>query len=179
MESDIIKCMNPYCGREFKDTTKLKMQDSRNGRFINRCPYCHGVNTINTNENAVKRTKFIYIGDHETESHTKMNKRIIKPNLDVEVISKEVLGFRKKCDITEENKEFAPSYGRTLPTSEPNMDETFFQRYAATSFTSSMKPYTPQELMQQKINNRLEEMKSPPDNYRKYNHWWRNKHANK
>ena len=181
MESDIIKCLNPYCNMEFKDTTKLKMQDSRKGRFINRCPYCLGVNTINTNENAVKKTKFIYIGKHMnagTGGHVKTNKRIRKPILDTEYLALKVLGQRKVCDIEEEAKNFAPSYERTLPESEPQIED-LVPKSGGTYDIAQTKPYTPQELMQQKINNRLEEMKSPPDNYRKYNHWWRSKHANK
>ena len=173
MNEDIIKCMNPYCNMEFKDTTKLKMQDSRNGRFINRCPYCLGVNTINTNENAVKRTKFIYIGKKQGERipHKKMTKKIRKPNLDTEHISKKVLNYRQKCDISESSKFFAPGYERTQPCSQTSRED-FVVKTGGTYNIAYTKPYTPQELMQQKINSRLEAMKSPPNNYKKYNNWW-------
>jgi len=179
MNGDIISCLNPYCNMEFKDTTKLKMQDSRSGRFINRCPYCHGVNTINTNENAVKRTKFIYIGSsisREEGSHNKSNGVIKKPDLGNYPIAKEVLGHRQRTDI---HKVSIPP-GRTRPGNEPlKNDDWYTLRRIITKGIVPTKSYTPQELMQQKINSRLEEMKSAPDNYRKYNHWWRQKHADK
>jgi len=173
MNGDIIKCLNPYCNMEFKDTTKLKMQDSRKGQFINRCPYCLGVNTINTNESAVKKTKFIYrgISTHGGTKHTKSTKHVKKVDLDTEHIATKILGIRKGCNVKEELNDF-PS-GRTLPMGEPIKNEGYFQKHGATTVNvAQTKPYTPQELMQQKINNRLEEMKSPPDNYKKYNRWW-------
>jgi len=45
MKGDKIKCLN--CNKIFKDTTELKIQDSRNGLFKNMCPYCYGTNTKN------------------------------------------------------------------------------------------------------------------------------------
>lgn len=47
MYGDRIFCLNPFCKKEFKDTTRLKIQDSRYGKFKNDCPYCHGTNTTN------------------------------------------------------------------------------------------------------------------------------------
>jgi len=128
MNGDIIKCLNPYCNMEFKDTTKLKMQDSRKGQFINRCPYCLGVNTINTNESAVKKTKFIYrgISTHGGTKHTKSTKHVKKVDLDTEHIATKILGIRKGCNVKEELNDF-PS-GRTLPMGEPIKNEGYFQK---------------------------------------------------
>jgi len=47
MYGDKIFCLNPFCKAEFKDTTRIKFQDSRYGKFKNDCPICHGTNTIN------------------------------------------------------------------------------------------------------------------------------------
>lgn len=179
MKDDIIKCLNPFCGREFKDTTKLKMQDSRNGKFVNMCPYCYGINTMNTDKNAKRKNKFIYDSDtilEDTHLQTKIKKRIRKPNLSTKYIAIEVLGNRKECDISEDAEKFSEDYGRTVPRSEGMSIRDFVENKGGTYNVALTKPYTPQELKQQEINNHVEEMKSSPNNYEHYKGWWHKRH---
>lgn len=171
MNGDKIKCGN--CGKIFIDITEIKMQDSRNGKFRNMCPGCYSTNTINLHEDTKRKDKFIYLGDTKGgERHTaKINKKYIKkPNLDVEYISKRVLGFRQQCNVSESKKKFAVGYERTQPRTEKLKDD-FVARTGGTYIVKHIKPYTPQELMQQKLKNQCEKLKSKPNNYRRYKGW--------
>jgi len=182
MYGDIIECLN--CGKKFKDdinqTDKLtgagstyqwQGQDSREGKFKNMCPFCYGTSTRNTHEKTKKEGKFIYLGvsTHGGTKHSKNKKHVKKPLLDTEVIAKQVLGYRKPMNIKETNDDFPP--GRTLPMSEPQKDEDYFQKRKSTSFVKSVKSFTPIELMERKLEAQHKELLSPPDNRGKYRGW--------
>ena len=169
MKGDKIKCGN--CGKIFIDITEIKMQDSRNGKFRNMCPDCYSTNTINLHEDTKRKDKFIYDGTHrDGEIHAKNNKYIKKPILITEYVAKEVLGERQSCDVAEERKNFSIMYERTLPKSETSKED-FVIRTKGTYHVDHIKPYTPQELMQQKLKNQHEELKSKPNNYKHYKGW--------
>ena len=182
MKNDTIKCLN--CGKEFKDDTKQtdKLteagniyqwtgQDSRTDSFRNMCPFCYSTNTKNTHEKTKNKQKFIYEGDHRNAgANKKMSKKIAKPNLNTEHLTLKTLGQRKTCDIREEDKDFAPSFQRTLPKAEPDTGESV-EKHGGTFDTSPVKSFTPIELMERNLKAQHKELLLPPDNRRRYRGW--------
>lgn len=185
MKNDIIKCLNPSCGKTFKDTTnrtdklteagntyQWKGQDSRTGKFKNMCPFCYSTCTENTHEETEKKQKFIYKGTHKNaESRNVKVKRIKKPILSTEYIATKVLGIREACNVEEERKNFAPSFERTLPEVEKMTSKELTIFSGGTFDTSPVRPFTPQELMEHKLDAEYRLRLSPPDNREKYRGW--------
>jgi len=175
MKNDVIKCMN--CGKMFKDNTNCIVQNSREGKFKNMCPFCYSTNTRNTHEKAKTMTKFIYKGKsirRETD-HTKSKRRIKRPDLDTEHIRKEVLGDIQPFNIEEESY----STGRTQPRGEIIRDEDFYRRLVITRKIPPVKAFTPIELMERKLKAQYKELLSPPDNLRRYRKWYYDKRLKK
>lgn len=182
MKGDTIRCLN--CDKKFKDDTKQtdKLteagntyqwtgQDSRTGKFKNMCPFCYSTNTENTHGETKKKAKFIYEGNHRNAgANKKMSKKISKPNLITEYLTLKTLGQRKVCDVREEDKNFAPSYERTLPRSEPDAGDSVAE-HGGTFDTSPVKAFTPIELMERKLKAQHKELLSPPDNFKRYKGW--------
>ena len=182
MKNDIIKCLN--CGKTFKDDTKQtdkltgagntyqwQGQDSRTDNFNNMCPFCYGTNTENTHEATTRKQKFIYEGNHRNAgANKKMSKVVHKPNLETEHLALKVLGQRKSCDVTEEKKDFAPSFQRTLPQVEMDKSE-LVEKTGGTFDTSPVKSFTPIELMERELKAQHKELLLPPDNLSKYRGW--------
>jgi len=160
MKNDVIKCMN--CGKMFKDDTNCIVQNSREGKFKNMCPFCYSTNTRNTHEKAKTMTKFIYGSNTKGEdSHPKTKKIVIKkPNLDNETIAKEVIGWRQSLDATQNKRHI----------SKKTDIETFVITTGGTFYTST-KSFTPIELVERKLKAQHQELLSPPDNFKRYKGW--------
>jgi len=184
MYGDIIHCFN--CGKDFKDTTnktdklsksgkkyQWKGQDSREGNFKNMCPYCYGTNTQNTHKKTKKKQKFKYQVTHKNgeTKFSKNIKRIKKPIMNTNYIAKEVLGDREFCNICEEKKNFASSFERTLPEVEAFTPKELAIKSGGTFNIQRVKSFTPQELMQQKLNKEHRELLASPNNYKRYKGW--------
>jgi len=175
MENDKIKCMT--CGKIFKDDTKIKIQDSREGNFKNICPFCYSTCTENTHKSTKQKRKFIYEGKsiRRDTDRTKAKKRIKRPDLDTEHIRKEVLGDIEPFNIEEES--LSPT--RTRPMAEPVKDEDWYRQRRIKTQIAPVKPFTPIELMERKLESQYQELLAPPDNYKRYRGWRYHRRLNK